>query len=177
MERITDDALSRRPASSRPATQPTWRSSRSCRTASRSGLLLVVRLRRRAAARRLPGLAARGEYLLRAILIPFLILSLAAVGPEHPRRLLRPDLARHRRLHGGRRLRRLQVRHRRAHSARDFHDRHPAAAGVLRRSCSAALMAASSASCSACRACASRASISRWRRWPRSSSSTGCSSA
>ena len=36
---------------------------------------------------------------------------------------------------------------------------------------------ASSAFCSACRACASKASISRWRRSPRSSSSTGCSSA
>ena len=33
-------------------------------------------------------------------------------GPQHPGRLLRPDLARHRRLHGGRRLRQLQAHHR-----------------------------------------------------------------
>ena len=65
------------------------------------GLLLVV------AFVAVPLLA--DEYLLRAILIPFLILSLAALGPQHPGRLLRPDLARHRRLHGGRCLRRLQL--------------------------------------------------------------------
>ena len=51
--------------------------------------------------------------------------------PQHPHRLLRPALARQRRLHGDRRLQRLQVRHRRRHSARDFHHRHSAAAGVL----------------------------------------------
>ena len=90
-----------RTASSRPATAPTSRSSRSRRTASRSALLLAF------AVVGVPLLAA--EYLFRAILIPFLILSLAALGPEHPGRLLRPDLARHRRLHGGRRLRGLQL--------------------------------------------------------------------
>ena len=59
-------------ASSRPATAPTSRSSRSCRTASRSALLLAF------AFVAVPLLAS--EYLFRAILIPFLILSLAALG-------------------------------------------------------------------------------------------------
>ena len=45
----------------------------------------------------------------RAIFIPFLILSLAALGRQHPGRLLRPDLARHRRVHGGRRVCGLQL--------------------------------------------------------------------
>ena len=82
--------------------------------------------------------------------------------PQHPGRLLRADLARHRRLHGGRRLCGLQPAgaHRR-HAA----DRvAAAAAGCARRP---------SACCSASRACASGGSTWRWRRWPRSSSSTG----
>jgi branched-chain amino acid transport system permease protein len=61
------------------------------------------------------------EYLFRAILIPFLILSLAALGRQYPGRLLRPDHARCRRLHGRRRLRRLQLSHsRRRHAAARF---------------------------------------------------------
>ena len=87
---------------------------------------------------------------------------------EHPDRLLRPGLARHRRLHGGRRLRRLQLRRAHSRHAAQSAGRDPARRRRARRR---------SASCSACRACASRASISRWRRWPRSSSSTGCSCA
>ena len=69
-----------RPASSRPATPPTWRSFRSARIASRSGCCSPF------AFVGVPLLDAfqiwpfGGEYLLRAILIPFLILSLAAVG-------------------------------------------------------------------------------------------------
>ena len=55
--------------------------------------------------------------------------------PEHPGRLLRPDLARHRRLHGGRRLRRLQLHgaHRRHAAARRAAARRPASTvvGVL----------------------------------------------
>ena len=67
--------------------------------------------------------------------------------PAH--RLCRPDLARHRRLHGGRRLRLLQADHpvpRGQHPARSW----------WRRACSRR----HSASCSACRPCGSRASIS-----------------
>ena len=69
-----------RPASSRRATPPTWRSFRSARIASRSGLLLAF------AFIGVPLLDAfqiwpfGSDYLLRAILIPFLILSLAAIG-------------------------------------------------------------------------------------------------
>ena len=48
-----------KPASSRPPTPRTWRCFRSARIASRSSLLLAVRLRRRAAAGQLPHLAAR----------------------------------------------------------------------------------------------------------------------
>ena len=70
------------------------------------------------------------DYLLRAILIPFLILSLGGHRPQHPDGLLRADLARQRRLHGDRRLFRLQVRHRRAPAARlaGLRHRHSAAA-------------------------------------------------
>ena len=58
------------------------------------------------------------DYLLRAILIPFLILALGGHRREHPDGVLRADLARRRRLHGDRRLLRLQVQHRRASAAR-----------------------------------------------------------
>ena len=81
---------------------------------------------------------------------------------QHPDRLLRPDLARHRRLHGGGRL-------------------SPPTTSCCRipgMPCSSVLLASAAASprpgrhaCSACRACASRASTWRWRRSPRSSSS------
>ena len=74
-----------------------------------------VRLRRRAA-------AWPSDYLFRAILIPFLIMSLAALGREHAGGLLRPDLARFRRVHGGRRVRRVQLLRARS--------RHAAAAGA-----------------------------------------------
>ena len=70
------------------------------------------RLRRRAAAWPATTCSAR-------ILIPFLIFSLAALGREHPGRLLRPDLARLGRLHGGRRLRRLQLLRPRSRHAAD----------------------------------------------------------
>ena len=69
-----------KPASSRRATPPTWRSFRSARTASRSSLLLAF------AFIGVPLLAQfhvwplGSDYLLRAILIPFLILALAAIG-------------------------------------------------------------------------------------------------
>ena len=59
--------------SSRPATAPTSRSSRSRRTAVLILGLAGVRVRRWCRFR-------RSEYLFRAILIPFLILSLAALG-------------------------------------------------------------------------------------------------
>ena len=45
------------------------------------------------------------DYLLRAILLPFLILVARRHRPQHPDRLLRPALARQRRVHGDRRLR------------------------------------------------------------------------
>ena len=47
---------------------------------------------------------AASEYLLRAILIPFLILAIGRGRAQPAGRLLRPDLARQRRVHGGRRL-------------------------------------------------------------------------
>ena len=53
----------------------------------------------------------------------------------------------------------------------------PAAAGAALDPARRADGGRSSASCSASRACASRGSIWRWRRSRRSSSSTGCSSA
>jgi len=49
------------------------------------------------------------DYLFRAILIPFLIFSLAAVGVNILVGYLRPDLAGLGRFHGGGRLRRLQL--------------------------------------------------------------------
>ena len=59
------------------------------------------------------------DYLLWAILLPFLILALAAIGTKHSRRLLRPNLARQRRVHGHRRLFRLQNGDGRSYSLRD----------------------------------------------------------
>ena len=56
------------------------------------------------------------NYLLWAILLPFLILALAAIGTKHSRRLLRPNLARQR---GHRRLFRLQNGDGRSYSLRD----------------------------------------------------------
>ena len=49
------------------------------------------------------------EYMLRAILIPFLILSLAALGVNHLGWLLRPDLFGFRCFHGCGRVCRLQL--------------------------------------------------------------------
>ena len=85
---------------------------------------------------------------------------------QHPDRLYRPAVARHRRLHGGRRLCLLQ-----AHvdlPQREHHD-----LGALSRASSRPRSARSSA----CRRCASRAFIWRSRRSPRSSSWNGASSA
>ena len=48
-------------------------------------------------------------YLFTGILIPFLILSLAALGPQHPDRLRGPALARQRGVHGGGRVRLVQL--------------------------------------------------------------------
>ena len=72
------------------------------------------------------------DYLLRAILLPVPDPVAGRHRREHPGRLLRADLARQRRLHGDRRLLRLQVRHRRAPAARlaRHRDRDPAAAGA-----------------------------------------------
>ena len=85
---------------------------------------------------------------------------------QHPDRLLRPALARHRRLHGGRRLCLLQA-----------HDCVLPDVNIIVWILAVGLCSAPrSACCSACRRCASRASISRSRRSPRSSSSSGASS-
>ena len=63
------------------------------------------------------------QYWLNAILLPFLIYSLAALGSEYSDRLLRPAVARYRRLHGGGRVFGLQADGRlsraRFHSAGD----------------------------------------------------------
>ena len=82
-----------------------------------------------------------------AILIPFLVLSLAGLGLEPADRLRRPALARLGRVHGGRRLRRLQLSAARAGPAAAR--QHRARRADARRW---------SAWSSACRACASRAS-------------------
>ena len=87
--------------------------------------------------------------------------------PEHPRRLLRPDLARHRRLHGGRRLRGLQLR-RCASTGMPLWSR-SLLGGRLRDRRRRALRHPV--------ACASRACTSRSPRSRRSSSSTGRSCA
>ena len=65
------------------------------------------------------------EYLFRADPDPVPDPVARRARPQHPGRLLRPDLARHRRLHGGRRLRGLQL-----HGA---HRRHAAARGAAAR--------------------------------------------
>ena len=106
------------------------------------------------------------DFVLNAVMIPFLIFALAAIGLNLLTGLYRASFARHRRLHGGRRLRLLEAddhlpasrHHRLDHSRPDFSP-------------------PPSACCSACRRCASRASISRWRRSPRNSSWNGASSA
>ena len=106
------------------------------------------------------------QFLLNTMMIPFLILSLAAIGLNLLTGYTGPPFARHRRLHGGRRLRLLQARDlfpAGEHPRLDHRER--LRLGARRRRCSA------------CRACASRASISRWRRWPRSSFSNGASPA
>ncbi len=81
-------------------------------------------------------------------------------------RLYRIAVARHRRLHGRRRIRLLQ-----AHDLLSGHQHHRAD-HLLRLFCPRR-----PASCSACPACASKASIWRLRRSPRSSSCPGASSA
>ena len=91
-----------KPASSRPPTRPTSRSSRSGRTASPSRSLLVV------AFVVVPLVA--NQYWLSAILTPFLIFALAALGLEHPDRLRGPALARHGGVHGGGRVHGVQLR-------------------------------------------------------------------
>ena len=82
---------------------------------------------------------------------------------QHPHRLRRAALARHRGVHGGGRVRGVQL-----HAARARH-----ADPASRSRCGGVVRRARRHRCSACRACASAASISRWRRSPRSSSSSG----
>ena len=144
------------PASSRRPTPPTTRCFRSGRMPGCSGVILVLRLRC------LP--ADRQRVRLQGAARPGADLFAGRARPQHPHRLCRAALARHRRLHGGRRLCLLQADHRlpRTQPAR----RHPPV-GLL--------FGGASASPSACRRCASRASTSRSRRSRRSSSSSGCS--
>ncbi len=104
------------------------------------------------------------DYLAKSMLLPFLVWSIAAHRAEHPDWLYRPRLARHRRVHGGRRLCLLQAddglrlaRHLALHPPQRASSR-PASA------CS-----------SACRRSGSRASTSPSPRWRRSSSWSGCS--
>ena len=82
---------------------------------------------------------------------------------QHPHRLRRAALARHRGVHGGRRVRGLQLRCCASRACRSC------VRVRRRRRCARRRWA----SCSACRACASRASTSRWPRSPRSSSCCG----
>ena len=115
---------------------------------------------RRSLAAFLRAAARANEYWLQAVLIPFLIYALAALGLNLLTGLRRAALARHRRLHGRR------ARTRPSSSPPAF----PASTSSS-SSCSSGLVAARSwASCSACPASGSRASTWRWRRWPRSSS-------
>ena len=106
------------------------------------------------------------QYLYTEMLIPVPDPRARGDRAQHPDRLLRPALARHRRLHGGRRLCRLQARAARCpetQSRPGVPVRRPDAppVGIL----------------FGLPSCASRASISRSRRWRRSSSSIGCSHA
>ena len=139
-----------------------------------------VRLCRRAAACRVPDLAAWQRLHAARHSHPVPDPVAGRDRREHSHRLLRTDLARQRRLHGDRRLQRLQVRHR---------HRYPAWSGSAPKSNLAA--AADGAVDSSRRpdvgvgrhsvrqfpACGSRGSISPSRRWPRSSSSIGSSCA
>ena len=84
---------------------------------------------------------------------------------ESADRLYRAAVARHRRLHGCRRLRLLQAHD--LFSRREHHHLDRSRRASSRRR---------SAFCSDCRRCGSRDSISRWRRWRRSSSCPGASS-
>ena len=100
------------------------------------------------------------EYWLQAVLIPFLIYSLAALGLNLLTGLRGAALARHRRLHGGR-----------APTPRSSSPPRSRAS----TSCSCSCWPGSwprlvGPRCSASRACASRASTWRWPRWPPSSS-------
>ena len=75
---------------------PTWRSSRSCRTGSASWsscsiAFIVIPL-------------TGSDFLLNAVLIPFLIFRAGGDRAQSAHRLYRAAFARHRRLHGGRRL-------------------------------------------------------------------------
>jgi hypothetical protein len=83
------------------------------------------------------------DYMFRAILIPFLIMALAALGREHPGRVLRPDLAGIGRVHGGGCLCGVQLFRPRARACR-----------CCWRWLSGGCCRRPSASCSACRACA-----------------------
>ncbi len=114
-----------RQANSRRPTRRTWRSSRSARIVLRSRILLGARLHRGAVAGDFPHLAVRQR-------VSAVGHSAALPDPrarryrrKHSRRLLRPDLARQRRVHGHRRLFRLQAGDRCSYSAclawlRDF---------------------------------------------------------
>ena len=135
--------------------RPTSRSSRSCRTASSMLALLAGRLRRRAA-------ASPASTCFRAILIPFLILSLAAIGLN----ILvgycgQISLGTGAFMAVG------------AYAAYNLAVR-IAGMPLVVASCSAGLCATVvGVAVRHARACASRASTSRSRRWRRSSSSTG----
>ena len=120
------------------------------------------------------------DYLLRAILIPFLILALATIGMN-----ILVGYCGQISLGGG------AFMAIGAYCAYKFSYRHPHPAGLARhgdlhsrrlpvfcrRSCSAALMSAIVGILFGIPSLASKVCIWRWRRWPPSSSSTGCSSA
>ena len=93
--------------------------------------------------------------------VPGLLARRDRAQPAH--RLHRPALARHRRLHGGRRLCLLQAHDAVSRASTSSSGSSPRASSPPR-----------SARCSACRRCASRASISRSRRSRRSSSCQWC---
>ena len=100
--------------------------------------------------------SSRNQYWLSAILIPFLILALAALGLNILTGYAGQLSLGHRGVHGGRRVRRLQLRCCACRGCRSS-SRFALGGRRARRW---------SASCSACRACASRASTSPSRRWP-----------
>ena len=147
-----------KPVSTRRPTRPTWRSSRSARTAIGLALILVVAFVAD------PGVRQSVPPQHDDDPVPDPLAGGDRAQPAD--RIYRPVVARNRRLHGRRRLCLLQARDdlpAGQHSRLDHRQRRSS-----RRW---------SASSSACRACASRASIWRWRRWRRSSFSNGASPA